>query len=73
MNWLKAMLLMVVLGAILYGVNLVLNKNAPPESPAADGAWSADSTTNPVVVTPPSPGTSIGTSTGAGAIVKLRP
>lgn len=39
MNWLKAMLLMVVLGAILYGVNLVLNKTAPVESPGNNGAW----------------------------------
>ena len=37
MNWLKAMLLMVVLGAILYGVNLVLNKSA---GRIADAQWS---------------------------------
>jgi LysM repeat protein len=41
-NWLKAMLLMVVLGAILYGVNFVLNKSAPPETPANDANWSTD-------------------------------
>jgi hypothetical protein len=48
-NWLKAMLLMVVLGAILYGVNLVLNKTAPVESPGNNGAWT--STDGPM--TPP--------------------
>ncbi len=33
MNWLKPMLLMIVLGAILYGVYVVLNKGPAPEPP----------------------------------------
>jgi hypothetical protein len=51
-NWLKAMLLMVVLGAILYGVNLVLNKSAPVESPVGNGAWTGtDGSIGPPSVT----------------------
>ncbi len=58
MNWLKAMLLMVVLGAILYGVNLVLNKSTPVESPMPNGAWSGmDGPIAPPSVTPGSAGT----------------
>jgi hypothetical protein len=36
-SWLKPMLLMVVLGAILYGVYVVLNKGPVPEPPVAAG------------------------------------
>jgi LysM repeat protein len=57
-NWLKAMLLMVVLGAILYGVNLVLNKSAPVESPMPNGAWSGmDGPIAPPSVNPGTAGT----------------
>lgn len=45
MNWLKAMLLMVVLGAILYGVNCALNKTAPSDPPTNDGNWTGDTPT----------------------------
>jgi hypothetical protein len=56
-NWLKAMLLMVVLGAILYGVNLVLNKSAPVETPATSGAWTGpDGSIGPPSVSPGTPG-----------------
>lgn len=37
MSWLKPMMLMVVLGAILYGVYVVLNKGPAPEPPAGVG------------------------------------
>ena len=41
MSWLKPMMLMVVLGAILYGVYAVLNKGPAPEPPAGAGReWS---------------------------------
>ncbi|HEX3998091.1 MAG TPA: LysM peptidoglycan-binding domain-containing protein [Pirellulales bacterium] len=56
MNWVKAMLLMVVLGAILYGVNLVLNKSAPVESPANDGSWSTNTAMGPPIVNSGAPG-----------------
>ena len=63
MNWLKAMLLMVVLGAILYGVNLVLNKSAPVESPMPNGAWSGMD--GPIAPPSVAPGTA-GTNAPAG-------
>ncbi len=49
MNWLKAMLLMVVLGAILYGVNCALNRAAPTDAPASDGSgnWTGDTQAAP--------------------------
>ena len=65
MNWLKAMLLMIVLGAILYAVNLVLNKSAPVETPANNGAWSStDGTMGPPVVSSGTAGTSAQPSYG---------
>jgi LysM domain len=38
-NWLKPMLLMIVLGGILYGVYTVLNKGPAPESAAGGREW----------------------------------
>jgi hypothetical protein len=64
-NWLKAMLLMVVLGAILYGVNLVLNKSAPVETPGNNGAWTgADGPIAPPTISPGTAGTNAPTGSG---------
>ncbi len=77
MSWAKPMLLMVVLGGILYGVYVVLNKGPAPTPPAAAGqGWDkpidiqlGSSSDGPpqIGMAPPPPGDPTASTTGSAA------